>query len=730
MGLNLSPGEPCNLYKDDGLVRTAIAWNARPGIKDSVVLTSPLLQDTYNLKLGNEVSISKFEGSLPEIDTVILEEVDELDQDRKSLQDVLQDKDRPHWEWYLELPLRNTGLLHSGMSFKNIELKGQKRSFVISKIEAKPDDTPSSLFSFSAMSKVSLEEHAQKAKLDLPSAGSFKMDVSDVGGLDEQARIINNILSKYSSDTIPIALPSFYRPSRGVLLYGPKGTGKSLLVDKISGCSWRKVFRISADVHQQADGVRKIFSKAVQSQPSLIVLEDLDAVAGQRKAPEYQGNNSPVSSLRAGFDDIKNAKVLVLAESRHPNSVDEALRASGRFASEIEIPVPTMVQRYEILKAIRGTSEEPIESVLREISERTHGYVGADLYQLLQRSVEVAEERQRSSHSSPAEANGNGSLLVQQDADSALTTASAVALTITADDMTQAMTSIRPSAMQEIFIETPKVRWSDIGGQQSSKRLLQSAVSRPLQQASALSRLGLKPKKGIMLYGPPGCSKTLLVKALAAESGLNFLAVKGPELVSMYVGESERNVREVFRKARAASPSIVFFDEIDSIAGNGSTSGSAGGSLNLLTTFLNEMDGFEELKNVLVVAATNRPDTLGSALLRPGRFDNLIYVGLPSHEARQEILEIFFRKSSVEEDVSATTLAELTQGYSGAEIVAICQTAGELAIDSARDGDIPEDEISITLAQFLEAIQMTPKAITPEIEKRYQAKNHSVEWRL
>ncbi|KAL9619252.1 MAG: hypothetical protein Q9160_006104 [Pyrenula sp. 1 TL-2023] len=722
VGLKLGPGEPCNLHTDDGSVRTAIAWNALERIQDSVVQTSTVLQDTYSLKLGDKVRISKFEGSLPGIDTVTLEEVNQLDQEESSGQDAMTDEDRPYWEWYLEHPLGNIVFLHLGMAFKNIDLKGQKRSFVISRIEAKPDTTTSSLFSFSATSKVSFEKHVDKAKLDSALTGSFELDGSNIGGLNDQVRIINTILEKYSSDTVPIVLPPFYRPSRGVLLYGPKGTGKSLLVEKISRCSWRKVFRISSDVYQRSDRdslLRKTFSEAVQLQPSLLVLDDLDAIAGQRNASEYQGNTSHVSSLRAGFDTIKQAKVLVLAETRHPNTVDETLRASGRFATEVEIPVPTMDQRHEILKAIRGASKEPTERVLRELSEQTHGYVGADLYRLLQRGVEVAEERQRSSHGSRT-ATVNGPRQVQEAITDGLITMNPVALTITADDMTQALTFIRPSAMQEIFVETPRVRWSDIGGQQSSKRLLQSAVSRPLQQATAMSRLGLKPKKGIMLYGPPGCSKTLLVKALAAESGLNFLAVKGAEMVSMYVGESERNIREVFRKARAASPSIVFFDEVDAVAGNRSTLGNTGGSLNMLTTFLNEMDGFEELKNVLVVAATNRPDALDSALLRPGRFDNLIYVGLPSHEARQEILEIFFRESSVTEDVNATTLADLTQGYSGAEIVAICQTAGELTIDAAQNDDIAVDEISITSKHFLQAVQMTPKGITSDIEKQYQ----------
>jgi AAA family ATPase len=261
-------------------------------------------------------------------------------------------------------------------------------------------------------------------------------------------------------------------------------------------------------------------------------------------------------------------------------------------------------------------------------------------------------------------------------------------------------------------LETPNVHWSDIGGQHEIKRRLHNAVERPLKFADRMKILGLQPKKGVLLYGPPGCSKTLLVRALATEAGLNFLAVKGAELISMYVGESERATREVFRKARAASPSIIFFDEIDAIASRG----RSGSDLNVLTTLLNEMDGFEELRNVLVVAATNKPQNIDPALMRPGRFDNVVYIGPPDLEARREIFQKRLEKVRYEDqDKNVEEFATITQGFSGAEVVAICQTAGEYAFDADRE--------FITSGDVMEAIKNTPKSITREMLFEFESWN-------
>lgn len=310
-------------------------------------------------------------------------------------------------------------------------------------------------------------------------------------------------------------------------------------------------------------------------------------------------------------------------------------------------------------------------------------------------------------------------------------------LEITVDDMDAALGQVRPTALQEVFLETPQVRWSDIGGQHEIKQRLQNAIEWPLKLADRMAQLDLRPKKGVLLYGPPGCSKTMLVKALATEAGLNFLAVKGAELVSMYVGESERAVREVFRKARAASPSILFFDEVDALASRGDGEGGGGRTdFNVLTTLLNEMDGFEELRAVFVVAATNKPRQIDPALLRPGRLDNAVYIGPPDLAARREILASRLRRSPVVADadadadstdaadkpdgpdgtditaVDADDLARMTEGYSGAEIVGIWQTAGERALQAGRRHR--------SAADFRHAVAETPRGITADMVAAYR----------
>ncbi|EER44809.1 AAA family ATPase [Histoplasma capsulatum H143] len=286
-------------------------------------------------------------------------------------------------------------------------------------------------------------------------------------------------------------------------------------------------------------------------------------------------------------------------------------------------------------------------------------------------------------------------------------------------DISLALQETRPTAMREVFLETPKVKWSDIGGLHEIKERLRKAVERPLKFPDRMKRLNISGKKGILLYGPPGCSKTLMVKALATEAGLNFLAVKGAEILSMYVGESERALREIFRKARSASPSIIFFDEIDAIASRRGSSAAqgGGGGINVLTTLLNEMDGIEELKNVLVVAATNKPEVLDPALMRPGRLDNILYIGPPDVQARKEILNIWISKSEVDDDVDIDMLAEVTEGYSGAEMVNICETAADGALDEEEETG---QQQRIGWRHFESALDQVPRQISSAVIQGYE----------
>jgi AAA family ATPase len=599
-----------------------------------------------------------------------------------------------------------------------ISWQGQRRVFRVDRTSASSPQ----LFKVSPGTKIIIG----KPGTEHPTHNCFEIESSGLEVLSEQITEINRVLRDYGPQSSSIELPTWHRPVQGILIYGPKGTGKSLLVAKIADCAWTQI------IHLTSEGLRSAapadaFDAA--GGPCLFIVSDVESIA-----PSSGSASNHSAKIRQLFDTIRDSQTLIVAEARHPNNVDESLRSVNRFASEIEISVPNAIERYQILRNIRDTSDQPTDDLLSCVASRTHGYVGADLFALLQVTLRIARDRQEKLMEIIQSLNDveirddefdeKRATLKAERSNSVLPTTpsgttspkSLEPLIIIAEDITIALSKIRPSAMQEIFLETPNVRWSDIGGQHDIKERLRLAIEEPLKMADAMARLNLKPEKGVLLYGPPGCSKTMLVKALAAEAGLNFLAVKGAEIVSMYVGESERSIREIFRKARAASPSIIFFDEFDAIASNRKS------ELKVLETLLNEMDGFEELRNVFIVAATNKPEAIDPALLRPGRFDNIVYVGLPDLEARRGIIQLFFDKSVVvvddwdlvdaDDTTPAGALAGMTQGYSGAEIVNICQNAGRFAMRGKRD--------HIAWADLMKALQAQPHGVSKQMLEGYE----------
>ena len=506
-------------------------------------------------------------------------------------------------------------------------------------------------------------------------------------------------------------------PFRGVLLYGPPGTGKSLIMRCLPGTltpllspRTLSVYQIDGSVvgkylGESEASIRKIFKEAKSNQPSIIFIDEVDSLAPKRTGPGAGEANEGrvVSTLMTELDELGDGGTVVVAATNRPNGIDEGLRRPGRLDREIEIPRPDVAAREEILtlmlSKVRKGWISPADGEVGEMSHtdtvstngiafsphssspsctdpmikswafRTHGFVGADLEAVVRGGVLNALSR----------------LTLPSACPPTTSTTTAPLLTLSQTDIESTLKEIRPTAMREIFLETPNVRWSDIGGQELLKQRLREAVEWPLTHPEVFSRLGGTPRKGLLLYGPPGCSKTLTAKALATEAGLNFMPVKGPELLNMYVGESERAVREVFRKARAAAPSIIFFDEIDALGssrhqtGRSSSSSSSSGP-NVLTALLNEMDGIETLRGVTILAATNRPDVLDPALMRPGRLDTILYVGPPDHPGRLEILKIKTRRMSLSGDVDLETLAGRMEGYSGAEIVNICDEAVHAAM--------------------------------------------------
>ncbi|WFD34591.1 AAA+-type ATPase [Malassezia cuniculi] len=506
---------------------------------------------------------------------------------------------------------------------------------------------------------------------------------SALGGLDAQIAAIRTLVE------LPLTRPELFHryglpTPRGVLLYGPPGTGKTSLARAVAGSLNAHILTIngpelSSAYHGETESkLRAIFEQAQQHPRCIVLIDEIDALAPRRdSSASVHGEGAGeverrvVATLLTLLDglgsDRADSRVVVIAATNRPNALDPALRRPGRLDREIEIGVPDAGVRASILRVLlRKVPHKLTDQDIDDVAQRTHGYVGADLASLVREAGMSAI--QRTVQAPLDEAMQQLSL----DDDDAVGPA----------DFVHAQTIVLPSAMREALVEVPKVYWSDIADDEESsvRRQIQECVEWPLRHADAFARLGVDAPRGVLMYGPPGCSKTLTAKALATESGLNFLAVRGPELLSKYVGESERAVREVFRRARAAAPSIIFFDEIDAISSARNTHASEGSSDRIVASLLTEMDGVDKASHVVIVAATNRPECIDPALIRPGRLDRLVYVGPPGLSARRRILEIRTQRMSVASDVDLDELAALTAGCSGAEVAAVCQEAGLLAL--------------------------------------------------
>lgn len=514
-------------------------------------------------------------------------------------------------------------------------------------------------------------ETAPSTKYSLPSAMSY----NSVGGLQKEIELLKRTIE------LPLHQPTLFAdfgvtPPRGILLHGPPGTGKTMLLRCVASEANAHVLTINGPsivskyLGETEAALRDIFNEARLYQPSIIFIDEIDSLAPSRTSDDSgEVESRVVATLLTLMDGMgSTGRVVVVAATNRPNVVDMALRRPGRLDQEVEIGIPDVESRHDILlKQFRKVSEKRHELTLEDIqaiASKTHGYVGADLVALCREAVMKTLQR------------GVSHSLTKDE------------MKITMRDVEDAMAEIRPSAMREIFLEMPKVYWSDIGGQEDLKLKMKEMIQLPLEAPESFSRLSVSAPKGVLLYGPPGCSKTLTAKALATESGVNFLAVKGPEIFNKYVGESERAIREVFRKARAAAPSIIFFDEIDALSPDRDSGGSTSAANHVLTSLLNEIDGVEELNGVVIVAATNRPDEIDAALLRPGRLDRHIYVGPPDFEARLQIL----RKSTkdfhlIDSDALLQEFAQKTEGCSGAEVVLLCQEAGLAAIMENLDAE-------------------------------------------
>jgi len=483
-----------------------------------------------------------------------------------------------------------------------------------------------------------------------------------IGGLQRQLQELNDFIQLPFSTNLfkdyGISTP------KGIVLHGPSGTGKSLLaktwlqqlnsvhVSIINGPELTSKY-----FGETEEKLRTIFDECIKKAPAVLLIDEFDTVGPKCTSSSNESEKRVVATLCTLMDSIDNhSSFAVIALTNKIDEIDQALRRAGRFEKEIEFSVPNINDRHSILQQmVNSMKHELNDSDLQYLASVTHGYVGADLSALCKEAGLMFMKE----------------ILKEVDHQGELK--------ISMKHFKNSLCNVQPSALKAMTVDVPKVYWKDVGGQDLVKQLLKEAVEWPLKHPDSFKRIGIKPPRGMLLYGPPGCSKTMMAKALATESGLNFISIKGPELFNKYLGESERAVREVFRKARLSAPTIVFFDEIDAL-GVQRVGKESGAGDKVLAQLLTELDGVESLDGVIVIAATNRPDIIDPALVRPGRIDRLIYVPLPDGHTRFEIFTIQFREMPVEESLSIESLVTVTEGYSGAEICAVCHEAGLLAL--------------------------------------------------
>ena len=528
----------------------------------------------------------------------------------------------------------------------------------------------------------------------------------DIGGLQDEVKKIREMVE------LPLKHPELFQklgidPPQGVLLHGPPGTGKTLLARAVANETNAHFIHLdgpsvmSKYVGEAEKRIRDIFEEAEKNAPSIIFIDEIDAIASKREESYGEVERRVVAQLLATMDGLKTrGRVVVIAATNRPNSIDPALRRPGRFDREIEIGVPKQESRLQILKI--HTRNMPLDETvnIEELSRITHGFVGADMEVLCKEAAMVVLRK----------------LLpdIKYKKDEPIPAEFLEKLKISMNDFMEALKFVRPSALREVFIERPNTTWEDVGGLETTKQELKEVVEWPLKHPDIFKNLGVKAPKGVLLYGPPGTGKTLLARAVAKESEANFILVNGPELLNKFVGESEKGVRKVFEKARQASPCIIFFDEIDAIAPVRGKSFDSGVTERVVNQLLTEIDGLQELNGVIIVGATNRPDIIDPALLRPGRFDRVMLIPVPDDKARLQVLKIHTKSMPLAKDVELHVIAEKTPNFVGSDIEALCREAAILAL--RKDMNTKQ----VTMKDFNEALKKVKSSINPEDIKKYE----------
>ncbi|KAH6607212.1 aaa family atpase [Trichoderma cornu-damae] len=735
---SLDSGRPCiveSLQTDDdttgdgpaagdaqtGKRRGASLWVLpEKNISPNVVMMTRAFQEAAGFRLGDVVRIALGEtAETPDAEEVVVQDAaGQADQQKDA---AAESRHPPSWEFSISVSLDRAEQVFPGMVLDGVSINRLRRTFKIVSVNGQPDNLARFRLASSTVRilRPGDGEDAPEDAQAAAAAASAPLAVTGVPGLSSQINAINRFLRGFGR---PFWVKD-ERESCGFVIHGGHGTGKTLILQRIAATNWGRAHWIRPS--DKLSSIRETFKQAQSQQPSLLFIDGLEDIL----AKERSNRDSVVEALGEELDALSAAasaanalpRVVVIATCLdYLADVPAKLQKRSRFRENIALPIPRAAERLEILRFFNPPVQaEEKESCLVSLASKTHAYNGDDLANLVLNAKKILgnrlDDEAAAAHSTDMDTTGETTRETRQPQEHFLTS----------QDMEQALRITRPTAMHDINLKPPTIHWQDVGGQESLKKVLSRMIKNTKDTNPSSRHVLRQPPKGLLLYGPPGCSKTLSAQAMATESSFNFFAVKGAELLNMYVGESERAVRTLFERARAAAPSIIFFDEIDSIGGaraggNGAAAARSSGSVNMLTTLLTEMDGFESLTGVLVLAATNRPEAMDPALLRPGRFDQILYVGPPDLSAREAVFGVHLRGLALAPDVDIPELARIADGCSGAEIKAICNEAGLAVLDRCDEDETGTEKMEIRMADLVAAIEKTPRNITAMMISGYE----------
>ncbi|KAK1999355.1 ATPase [Colletotrichum falcatum] len=682
------------------LRREAALWTlSDKNISPNIVLMSEAYRDACGFDLGDHVAITMCEKfAVPDAETVNVLPVTTSEREKAEIKAW-----EGAWTGVIRFYLGRAEQVFPGMKFECIA-PGVKQTFRVTVVNGQTDNVARYVAS-TVPCMVSGEEEDEPVQEVVQDVK--RLVISNIPGLHAEEEKLNELFRGFNARF-------FYKGQQrscGIVIHGGRGTGKSYILGRIAATGWGRVFRI--EENDKSSTVEEVFKQARTMQPSIVLIDGLQALIGKDRA----NSTAIIQRLGQQLDQLaeealKNdtlPKVCVVATCLdYMTDVPPELQKSTRFGQNIALSIPNAGGRLEILKSFDIPIQPEIKDVmLLKLAQQTHAFNSSDLDTLTRNSMMISAKRLDPDQTGYDEAMGTPYL--------------------SREDLEQGLRSTKPTAMHDVNLKPPTIHWQDVGGQEDLKTALRNMITLTTTSDPVVQSLILRPPKGLLLYGPPGCSKTLSAQAMATESGFNFFAVKGAELLNMYVGESERAVRQLFERARAASPSIIFFDEIDSIGGQRAGAGAAAksqGSVNMLTTLLTEMDGFEALSGVLILAATNRPEAMDPALLRPGRFDRIVYVGPPDAAGREAVFNLYLRKLPLAPDVDVAELSRLSEGFSGAEIMQIVKAATEPALNKVLNRTTTTggegEEARVCMDDIVQAIHSTPKGITRQMLDGYE----------